>query len=129
MRSVVFLAPPEARYEVRARGASVGVFRSNVERGLHEHWVQQSNRKNPGGVGALAGLGGPLLPDCLYERMLQNLTVPRDDEIPSSLRPPDEGGVARASVCPPELERGGGVRGPFTPACLPISVQGWLRLA
>ena len=42
----------------------------------------------------------------LYQRMLQNLTVARTDDIPYSLRQPDEGVVALASACLPVLERG-----------------------
>ena len=38
--------------------------------------------------------------------MLQNLMVARNDDIPHSLRQPDEGVVALASACLPVLERG-----------------------
>ena len=48
----------------------------------------------------------------LYQRMLQNLTVSRHDDISYSTRQPDEGVVALASACLPVLERGG-VLGPL----------------
>ena len=49
-------------------------------------------------------------------RMLQNLTVSRHDEIPYSLPQPDEGVVALASACFPELGEGerAWATGPFT---------------
>ena len=56
--------------------------------------------------------------------MLQNLTVARTDDIPHSLRQPDEGVVALASACLPVLERGGVLR----PLAQSLTLWVWLLL-
>jgi len=77
------------------------------------HWVQHNNRTKREASAlvriwtAHTSLTIQRAQYSLYQRMLQNLTVARTDDIPHSLRPPDEGVEALASACLPVLERGG----------------------
>jgi hypothetical protein len=90
---------------------------------LHEHWAEtyhlfarhwaQHNNRSKREASALVRMWAARtsltiqrVQYSLFQRMLQNLTVSRHDEIPHSIRQPDEGVVALASACLPELERG-----------------------
>ena len=83
------------------------------------HWVQHNNRTKREASAlvriwtAQTSLTIQRAQYSLYQRMLQNLMVARNDDIPHSLRQPDEGVVALASACLPVLERGGAF-GPLT---------------
>ena len=87
------------------------------------HWVQHNNRTKREASAlvriwtAQTSLTIQRAQYSLYQRMLQNLMVARNDDIPHSLRQPDEGVVALASACLPVLERGGAL-GPLTQTLL-----------